>query len=58
MASIQVGDDVEIAVGEHEIVVRKVTRPKYDLAELVSRIPNDYRPTEETFGEARGREEW
>ena len=57
-ARIQVGDAVEIAVGEHEIVVRKAKRPKYDLAELVSRIPKDYQPEEVDFGPPQGREEW
>lgn len=31
---------------------------KFDLAELVSRMPADYQPTEEGFGEPVGKEEW
>jgi antitoxin MazE len=58
MASIQIGDDVEIAVTDGQIVVKKARRSKYDLAELVSRIPKDYLPEEVDFGAPRGREEW
>lgn len=31
---------------------------KFDLAELVSRMPVDYHATEEGFGEPVGKEEW
>ncbi len=31
---------------------------KFDLAELISRMPVDYQPTEEGFGEPVGKEEW
>ncbi len=31
---------------------------KFDLAEMVSRMPADYKPSEETFGEPVGKEEW
>ena len=31
---------------------------KFDLAELVSRMPDDYQTTEEDFGEPVGKEEW
>ncbi len=31
---------------------------KVDLAELVSRMPADYQPTEEGLGEPVGKEEW
>ncbi|MEO6392891.1 MAG: hypothetical protein ABIP75_13670 [Pyrinomonadaceae bacterium] len=32
--------------------------PKFDLAELVSRMPQDYQVIEEDFGEPVGKEEW
>ena len=35
-----------------------VNGKKFDLAELVSRMPADYQPTEEGFGEPVGKEEW
>ena len=31
---------------------------KFDLAELVSRMPADYQPGEESFGNPVGKEEW
>lgn len=58
IACIQVGDEVELMVAEGEILVKKVPRVKYDLAELVSRIPKDYQPEEVDFGSPVGREEW
>jgi hypothetical protein len=36
----------------------KVNGKKFDLAELVSRMPADYQATEEAFGEPVGKEEW
>lgn len=31
---------------------------KFDLAEMVSRMPADYEPSEENFGSPVGKEEW
>ncbi len=31
---------------------------KFDLAEMVSRMPADYQTSEESFGEPVGKEEW
>ena len=31
---------------------------KFDLAELVSRMPSDYQASEESFGRPVGKEEW
>lgn len=58
LADIKVGDDVEIIVGEHQIVVKKVGRPRYDLAELVRRIPKGYKAREVSFDPPVGNEEW
>jgi antitoxin MazE len=60
LASFGVGDEVEIAVGVGEIVVKKVkvSKPKFDLAELVARIPKGYKPHEEWMGPPVGKEEW
>jgi len=33
-------------------------KPKFDLAELVARIPKGYRPHEESWGPPVGKEEW
>jgi antitoxin MazE len=58
LANIAVGDQVELIIGDREIVVKKVPRAKYDLAELVSRIPKGYTVREVDFGPAVGKEEW
>lgn len=57
-AHLAIGDDVEIIVGEEEITIKKVVRPKFDLAEMVTRMPRNYKPKEESFGKPVGREEW
>ena len=58
-AGISVGDEVEIVVRKHQIVVRKAgTKPKYDIKELVSRIPKGYKGMETSLGPAVGKEEW
>lgn len=57
-AEITVGDEVEITVDEGRITVRKVPRPTYDLAELVTHIPQNYLTEEVDFGPPVGREEW
>ena len=36
----------------------EVSKPKFDLAELVSRMPADYQVVEEGFGPPVGKEEW
>jgi hypothetical protein len=36
----------------------QVNGKKFDLAELVSRMPADHQATEEGFGEPVGKEEW
>ena len=35
-----------------------VNREKFDLAEMVSRMPAEYQASEENFGEPVGKEEW
>ncbi|MBC8115015.1 MAG: transcriptional regulator/antitoxin, MazE [Candidatus Saccharimonas sp.] len=57
-AEIEVGDDVEVVASEQQIVVRKRQHPKYDLAELVARIPKGYKAEEAATGPAVGREVW
>ena len=57
-ACISVGDDVEVIVGKEEIVIKKVSKPKFDLAEMVSRMPRNHKAKEESFGKPVGKEEW
>lgn len=58
LADISVGDDVEIIVGDRQILVKKVAPAKYDLAELVARIPQGYKAEEVDFGPPVGKEAW
>ncbi|MEW5977742.1 MAG: AbrB/MazE/SpoVT family DNA-binding domain-containing protein [Acidobacteriota bacterium] len=57
-AQISVGDDVEVVVQEEQILIKKLSKPKFDLAEMVSRMPRDYQVKEESFGRPVGKEEW
>ena len=56
LADIAVGDEVEIIVGEGQILVKKRRKTKYDLADLVARIPKGYRAKEVGFGPPVGEE--
>lgn len=58
LAGITVGDDLELIVKDHEILLRKQRKPKYDLAELFERSASDYRPQEMDWGPPVGLEEW
>jgi antitoxin MazE len=58
LADLAVGDEVEIIADDSQILIRKMPRPRYDLAELVSRIPKDYQAEEVDLGPPVGREEW
>ncbi|MEX0718253.1 MAG: AbrB/MazE/SpoVT family DNA-binding domain-containing protein [Planctomycetaceae bacterium] len=49
LAGISVGDSVEIVVAEGQVTARKLPS-KFDLAELVSRIPKQYRAGEVDWG--------
>ena len=57
-ASIAIGDDVEVIVGEEQIIIKKVVKPKFDLAEMVARMPRDYKAREESLGKPVGKEAW
>lgn len=57
-ANICVGDAVEVIVGEEQIIIKKIEKPKVDLAEMVARMPRDYKTHEESFGRPAGKEEW
>ena len=57
-ADIAVGDDVEVIPQEGQIFIKKVSKRKFDLAEMVSRMPRKYRVHEEGFGKPVGKEEW
>ena len=46
---------VYVVVPEFE---QTINDKKFDLAEMVSRMPADYQANEENFGEPVGKEEW
>ncbi len=57
--SLSVGDSVNILTEEGKIIIvpDKQSR-KYNINDLVARIPHDYVQIEEGFGKAKGLEEW
>ncbi len=57
-ADIYVGDNVEVIPQEGQILIKKILKRKFDLAEMVSRMPRDYEVREEDFGRPVGKEEW
>ena len=57
-ARISVGQTIEITAEDGQITVRKTRDRKFDLAEMVSRMPADHEPLEESFGPPVGKEEW
>ena len=59
-ARISVGDRVDVIVRDGAIVITAVDRirGRYDLRELVARIPEGYEPEEIDWGAPSGREAW
>ena len=59
-AQINVGDEVNVSVQEGRIIIEPVTkvRGKYDLKELVSKMPQEYHVEELGWGEPSGKEVW
>jgi antitoxin MazE len=55
-----VGDEVEVTARDGAIVVKPSheVRGKYDLRDLVSKMPRSYKPSEEDWGSATGKEVW
>ena len=58
IADISVGDNVEVIPEEGQITIKKIAKRKFDLAEMVSRMPRNYKPREESLGKPVGKEEW
>ena len=59
-AQINVGDDVNIAVKDGSLIVTpaKRARKKYNLKDLVAKIPNGHQTKETDWGEPFGKEVW
>lgn len=56
-SDIAVGDQVEITAQADQIVIKKARR-KFDLAEMVARMPKQTRIGEESMGKRVGKEVW
>lgn len=59
-SNIKIGEEVDITVQEGKIIVESTNkiRGRYNIKDLVSRMPQDYEPKEENWGAPMGREEW
>jgi antitoxin MazE len=59
-AHIVVGDAVKVSVEGRTIIIEPVeqVRGRYDLKELVSKLPPDYHVEEIAWGEPVGKEVW
>ena len=57
---IHAGDEVEVSAGTGRIIAEPVSRirGRYDLKDLVSKMPEDHRPEELGWGPPAGRETW
>ena len=59
-AGIHIGDAVDVSVKDGRIVVEPMSkvRGRYDLKDLLSRMPKDYQPEEVDWGPPSGKEVW
>ena len=60
---IKLAEDIRLPESAKVYVVvadveSNVSGKKFDLAEMISRMPSDYQVSEEGFGEPVGKEEW
>ncbi len=57
-AEISIGDHVDVISKAGQIIIKKRAPRKFDLAEMVARMPADYEVSEESFGKPVGKEAW
>ncbi len=57
--SLSIGDKLNISVKDHKIIIEPVKkeRVKYNIDDLVKKIPKGYTPTE-VFNDKAGLEQW
>ena len=57
---IKVGEEVDISVQEGKIIIESINKVhgRYGIKELVAKMPKDYKPQEEDWGEPIGQEVW
>ena len=56
---LSIGDKVKLLIENQKIIIEPIreTREKYDINDLVQKLPKNYRP-QETFETQSGLEEW
>ena len=56
---LSVGDEVRITTEKHKVIIEPLRkkRKKYNISDLVGKIPDGYRPYE-VFNDETGAEEW
>ena len=56
---LNIGDDVNITIEDNKVILEPVKKeiPKYNLEELITKMPNNYTPKEDITS-AIGNEEW
>jgi antitoxin MazE len=59
-SKITVGDLIEISAKKGQITIKQkeIIKGKYDLKDLVKRIPKNYKTSESDWGAPVGNEEW
>ena len=60
-AHIQVGDSVEIMAKHGQVIIKATKidpRGRYELKDLMAKVPKDYKPEEVGFGVPVGGEAW
>ncbi len=58
--NLHIGDNVEVNIINEKIVIELVSlkHPKYNIMELISRMPEDYQTEETDWGSPAGKEVW
>jgi len=59
-ASISIGEEVDVTVSKGEIIVKPISRNrgKYRLKDLIAKMPEHYKVSEENWGKPMGKEIW
>ena len=57
---ISIGDAVQVSVRKGAILIKPVrkSRKKFDLKDLIARMPKEYQPESEEWGKPIGKELW
>ncbi|MCF6148292.1 MAG: AbrB/MazE/SpoVT family DNA-binding domain-containing protein [Candidatus Kuenenia sp.] len=59
-AHLNIGDEVEVKVSDEKIIIETLhkVRGKYDIHNLVKKIPGGYKSKETVWGKPTGKEAW